>query len=228
MSNASDIYGGRDPRDLPSYTIPRASRLVHVPSATLRYWVLGRHGVARPVIKPAERIGRFPFLSFTNLVEAHVLSSMRKKERLALQKIRKAISYVESEFGVQHPLIREQFKTDGVELFVEKFGELVCVSKPEQGILRKTLEAHLRRIEYGSGTAIRLFPLIRPDENADDQPRMIVIDPRRAFGRPVLEGTGVPVSEIADRFRAGESVEDLSDDFGVSLDSVQEALRAAA
>jgi len=76
-----------------------------------------------------------------------------------------------------------------------------------------------------SGIASQLYPLVRTAETVD-QPKLIVIDPRMAFGRPVLFGTAIPVEEIAQRFQAGDSIEVLLNEFGVSRDLVDEALRA--
>ncbi|MBN1607746.1 MAG: DUF433 domain-containing protein [Polyangiaceae bacterium] len=59
------------------------------------------------------------------------------------------------------------------------------------------------------------------------QPRLIVIDPELGFGRPVLTGTGIPVSIIHERFKAGDSASNLADDSGVGVDAIEEALRAA-
>ena len=36
-----DLYGGRDPRELPAYGIPEAAHYLHIPVATLRTWVRG-------------------------------------------------------------------------------------------------------------------------------------------------------------------------------------------
>jgi uncharacterized protein (DUF433 family) len=38
-------------------------------------------------------------------------------------------------------------------------------------------------------------------------------------------GTGVPTVEIADRCKAGESIDSLAMDFGLSREQVQEAIR---
>jgi uncharacterized protein (DUF433 family) len=42
----------------------------------------------------------------------------------------------------------------------------------------------------------------------------------------VLAGTGIPVEAIADRFKAGDSIGHLSEDFGVSPDLVEDAVAA--
>lgn len=102
-----------------------------MPASTLRAWIAGRtyrtrdgRRRAKAIIHPVEP----GWLSFTNLVEAHVLSAMRRDYQLKLDVIRRAVKYVETELGVEHPLAREEFSTDGVGLFVERFGKLVNAS----------------------------------------------------------------------------------------------------
>lgn len=73
------------------------------------------------------------------------------------------------------------------------------------------------------GLAIRLFPFIRATGN--DQPRTIVIDPALGFGRPTLAGKGVRVDVVVERYRAGESVQELAHDYGVSVDLIDDAVR---
>jgi uncharacterized protein (DUF433 family) len=90
--------------------------------------------------------------------------------------------------------------------------------------MRELLEAHLRRIERDErGLAVRLFPFTRRREL--DEPRVVVIDPRVSFGRPVLVGTGIPTSVIADRYKAGESMDQLADDYGRPRLEIEEAIR---
>jgi hypothetical protein len=69
-------------RDVPAYALAEAARYVRLPTATLRSWVLGRQyptaqGRADfpPLIRPASR--KPPWLSFSNLIEAHVLRALR-------------------------------------------------------------------------------------------------------------------------------------------------------
>ena len=124
----------------------------------------------------------------------------------------------------EHPLAKEQFKTNGVDLFVERLGKLINASQEGQLGMRAVLVGSLDRIEYDRrGRAVRLFPLLR----REDGPKSIVIDPRRAFGRPVLVGTSVPAADIRARFDAGDGVGELALDFDVSPELIEDALRAA-
>lgn len=194
----------------------------------MRAWALGRPYPTRARKKRARPVIAAPsegFLSFTNLVEAHALAAMRREYQLRLEKIRPALRYVENELGVDHPLACQEFKTDGVELFVERFGRLLNVSREGQLAIRDAFGARLSRVEYSNGRAVRLFPIVRT--GPAPHPKLIVIDPERGFGRPVLKGTGVPVSVIQERFKGGDSSEVLADDFGVKVAAIEEALRAA-
>lgn len=226
-AGAKSIYGGQKPEDVPAYTIREAAELVGVPPSTLRTWVRGRSfpkrgGIGRSpaIIKPPSADAAF--ISFTNVVEAHVLSGLRRKYELKLDAIRAAVRYVHDRLGVAHPLAVEQFKTDGVSLFIERFGRTINVTREGQVAMREVLATYLERIDYDDGRAIRFFPLLR-----EAAPRVIVVDPRRHFGRPTVAGTSVPVSAIRERFDAGESIDALARDYDVRTDQIEEALRAA-
>ena len=91
------------------------------------------------------------------------------------------------------------------------------------------VERALTRIEYGDGGApLVLFPYTRASAEAvasREQPRTVVIDPRRSFDRPVLAGAYVRTEVIEDSFRAGDSIADMARDYGVQPAAVEEALR---
>ena len=61
----------------------------------------------RSVIEIADRQGRQ--LSFINLVEAFVLSAIRREHSIPLPKVRKAVDYLRRSFKTHRPLADEQF-----------------------------------------------------------------------------------------------------------------------
>lgn len=215
--------------ELPAYTIREAAHYLTVPLATMRSWSAGRpyptkvgRRFFRPVLELPER--KPPVLSFTNLVEAHVLDAIRRKHQIPLDKIRIAIKYLRDEFGSEHPLADYRLETDGLDLFVQEYGRLINITRSGQMAIREFLEGYLKRIERNSvGAAIRLYPFTRKREM--DEPRFVVIDPSISFGRPVLAGTGVPTGAIAERYKAGESVPQLATDYGRSSEEIEEAIR---
>lgn len=218
-----------DLRELPAYTIPEAAHYLRIPPATLRSWVVGRWYPAeggqkffKPILTPPQK-GRL-LLSFLNLVEAHVLDAIRREHNIPLPKVRAALAYLKTRFPSEHPLADQRFETDGLDLFIQKYGQLINISQAGQLAMRSLLEAHLRRIERDpAGFAVRLFPFTRKREN--DEPKVVVIDPHVSFGRPVLVGTGIATAVIAERYKAGESIDELADDYDRERLEIEEAIR---
>lgn len=211
-----------DRRELPAYVVSEAAHYLTVPESTLRYWAVGRTGVSKPLIDVAQR--RPLVLSFRNLVELHVLSAMRKEFEVTLPKVRAALDFLKRKFRVKHPLIAYEFETDGVSLFVERYGQLINASQEGQAVMREVLQSSLKRIERDtSGIPIKLYPYTRSDWRAS--PALVVIDPEMSFGRPVIAGTGLATEVIADRYKAGESIQELARDYGRSAEEVEEAIR---
>jgi uncharacterized protein (DUF433 family) len=94
--------------------------------------------------------------------------------------------------------------------------------------MRRVLEAFLERVEWGPGGHVtRLYPFPRRDD-AVDQPKAVVIDPRVALGRPVLTGTNIPALILVQRWRAGESLAELARDYDRPATEIEEAVRWAA
>jgi len=205
-------------RQLPAYSVPEVAKYLHLPVGTLRSWVNGRYYPTReekryfaPLIEiPNERR---KLLSFTNLIEAHVLSAIRRDHQIPLTKVRGALDYIQEKLKLPHPFASLEFQTDGIDLFIEGFGELITVSRDGQIALKAVLQTFLSRIERDEkGYPLKLFPFLKnPDINA---PRTVVIDPRISFGRPVLVGTGIPTAILAERFKARDSIDELAEDYG--------------
>lgn len=229
MSAKISIDAPIDPRELPAYGISEAAHYLHISLATLRSWVRGRPYPTtrgRRSFKPLIDLPdpKFGALSFMNLVEAHVLNAIRREYRTALPKVRGALDYVQQQFGWNHPLARQKFETDGINLFVSRFKALISASESEQLAIRELIEAHLHRIEHdASGVAARLFPFTR--ENGLDEARFIVIDPLVSFGRPTITGTGITTSILAERYKAGDSMDALAEDYGCKRAQIEEAVR---
>jgi uncharacterized protein (DUF433 family) len=131
---------------------------------------------------------------------------------------------VKQHLGVPHPLAEQKFESDGVSLIVSRFGQLIAVSEAGQLAMKEMLAAHLRRIEHDTtGMAIQLYPFTR--KRQPDEPKIIVIDPSVSFGRPTIIGTGVATAIVAERYKAGESVDELADDYGCERRHIEEAVR---
>jgi len=218
-----------DPRGLPAYSVSEAAHYLRVPRSTLRAWVAGQtyqsNGTTRlfkPIITLPDR--HLMLLSFINLIEAHVLDAIRRQHEIPLQNVRKAMLYLSERLGSRHPLAEQRFETDEADLFVRFYGDLVNISQSGQLAMRDVLEAYLRRVEWDAeGVVVRLYPFTR--KHAPDEPKVVVIDPRISFGWPVLVGSGIPTAIVAERYKAGESIDQLADDYGRERLDIEEAIR---
>lgn len=218
--------------DNPAYTANEAAHILGLPPATLKAWCFGQtyrlpsgnRKKFKPVIRPAD--GKARLLSFANLCELHVLSAIRRDHRISLPKVRESLDYVQSQLGSDRPLLDRDFRTNGIDLFVQHASKLLNVTRQGQEAMRGDFELALARIERDrSGTPIRLFPFSRTSAADKDQPRTVVIDPRLSFGRPVISKVAIPTEVVVDRFRAGDSVAEMAGDYGVGEEEIEEALR---
>jgi uncharacterized protein (DUF433 family) len=227
-----DPYEGRDPREIPAYGIAEAAHYLSIPENTVRSWVSGRSFPAKTgrrrspaLVKPADL--RSHTLSFVNLLELHVLAAIRRHHGVDMARVRTALRHLEQAFDSLHPLVDREMLTDGTDLFTDQLGALVNLSREGQLAMRETLAAHLRRIDRDAkGLAIRLYPFTRAVGAAD--PRVVVIDPRLAFGRPVIAGSRIPTADVFERFKAGDSLETLVVEYGRPTEEIQEAIRYEA
>ena len=150
--------------------------------------------------------------------------------------IRRAINYVTTSYPSPHPLLSEDFLTDGKDLFVKKIErntgreQTINVSSWGQLGLKPILDFYLRRIARDDrGWPSKPFP-IRMNWSGDlqiDPPRVVVIDPEISSGRPVVNGTGVMAQVIFGRFNTGEGIESIADDYGLAVSQVEEVIRYA-
>lgn len=227
--------------DTPLYTVADAARIVDVSPSTLATWAKGyeRRPAGRPVVvgrplvtyfEPHHR--RDPAIPFVGLAEALVLSAMRRSG-VTMQRIRPAIAQLEQRIGVAHALASQKLYTDGAELMFDyaehhrgsdegdSAMELVVV-RNGQRVFADVITDYLRRIQYGDDG----YPtLIRVPAYSGAE---VVVDPHRAFGSPIFQRGGARVDDVLERFWAGDSIDELTGEFGVPADQLEDVLRAAS
>ena len=210
-----------DPRLFePRYDVTSAARHLGMPRSTLNAWVKGRSPFRSVLDLPSPG-----YLSFVNLTEAFILTAMRRHYRFTMPRIRDAIDYAERRMRVPHPLAVEKFVTDNIDLVVRTALGNVNMSRQGRSRMSKVL-ADLGRIVWRGQRPIALFPMF--SLRGTDTSRPIRISPFIAFGHPVLTGTGIPTRAVWERFKGGESVRELADDFGLPNEVIEEAFRAEA
>jgi uncharacterized protein (DUF433 family) len=220
-------------RRTPAYPFGEAAHYLGLPTSTLRSWCVGQ-GYTSTKGKPMRFRNVIDLdgeptegLSFLNLVEAHVLAAIRRSHGVALPKIRASLEFVANKLKVKRPLASAEFQTNGVDLFVEEFGSLLNVAKDGQVEMADLMRVYLRRIKRDEhGVPIKLYPFTRKNISPlDAAPSPVEMDPRIAFGRPVLVGRSVPTAVLADRFKAGDALSVLAKDYDTSTEGIEEAIR---
>ena len=215
----------RDPRLAPAYTFREAAHYLRLPLPTLRSWSLGI-GKTKPVFLIDDP--QHCYLSFMNVVEAHVLAGIRRQHGVGLPQVRRALDYVRDKCGVDRPLIDQSFETDGRFLFIKQLEKLINASKGGQ-LAMPDLLPQLERIERdATGLPVKLYPCTRPAPacNPASDPRIVVMNPRVSFGRPSVGG--IATSTIWSRFCAGDSPSHLAEDYGLPAEAIEEAIRCEA
>lgn len=172
-----------------------------------------------------------PSVPFIGLSEALVLAAVRKAG-VPLQRVRPALEVLSTELGVAHALASRRLYTDGAELLFDYAQssddpdapiarELVVVRK-QQYVFTSVVEQYLKLITYGSDGYPELIRL-PVYERAE-----VVADPRRSFGQPIFVRGGARVSDVVDRFLAGESLHVVAEEFGIPQEELEDVIRAAS
>lgn len=222
------LYGDTDPRDQPWYTYPEAARATGIPASTLRAWTVGQRyrrksdrAFFRPAItRPSESDAR---LSFTNLIEAHVLRALRTVHEVHLESIREAVALAEREFGIERLLTSPELRTSAGEVFLHHYTELLELSGAVQTVMVGMLDEYLNRVTFDEA---RLPVEFRPySKKPSDAGRdLIALTPYVGFGRPLIRRVGVSTQAIVQRLEAGESAEAVTRDYGLRPDELEEAI----
>ena len=214
-----------NPLEIPNYTVDEAARYLIVPVSTVRYWTIGETGAA-PLTTVYSR--RPLLLSFKNLVELYVLESLRESHDIGLPHIRRSVEELRIERPSKYPLADYQLATRGRRIYLEDEGdELVNLTVGGQHAFKTILNPFLKRVERNAqGIAERLFPFtsVQHLRNPDQAPRVVVIDPRVAFGMPVLAGTRISTAFLMSRKNGGASISKLARDYGRSEVEIEEAI----
>lgn len=210
-----------DPREMPAYTVAESAHYLSLPASTVRYWSAGR-GDYKALISAAQK--HPTVLSFLNLIELHLLAAIRRKHAVSMPNVRSAIGYLKERYHSSHPLLSKKLETDGLDIFISSYGQLINISRDGQTAMRHVMEAALKRIERDDNNIpIKLYPFTRA--HIENAPSMIMIDPAISGGRPVIAGTGLATEIIAERYKAGESIKALAFDYGQKEEEIEEAIR---
>ena len=210
---------------VPLFTIDEAAHHVGLPRTTLMDWTRRQAGPAplvhRIVNPSAPRAASLPFVA---VIEAHMLRGFRDLG-LSAQGLRDSVARLRTRLGDEYALATRRIATDGVDLLVDmsQHGEPAewARAADSQGAIREVIEDYLKFVRWGKDRYPDRLTL-KAYQGAD-----VIIDPRFAYGQPVLERQKVRVEDILDAFWAGEGYLTIAEEFGVRADEVEAVVRSA-
>ena len=223
MKRGVHVAGG-DLIGIGLYTPAEASQLLGVRSAKIIRWLRGHdlHG------KHYERLWQSQidlgdnevYLGFRDLMEVRVANAFIERG-LSPQKVRRAIEIARQMIGEQRPLSTTRFRTDGRTVFLQVLKEDGSDSMIDlfrsQYAFREIIEPSLKNIEFNAGgIPLRWWPL--------GKHARIVVDPQRAFGRPIESESSVPATVLAAAAKAEGSPEAAARIWSVSTASIRRAV----
>jgi len=208
------------------YSVAEAAALTRVQSAKIRRWLQGHNidGKEYPPLWTSylERLDEESlYLSFLDLVQLRVADAFIR-EGLSAQKVRRAIQYSAEIVSSEYPFANARFQTDGKTVILhvlddEKGDErLINLFKHGQYLMQKVIEPSLTGLEFEDEIAARWWPLGRA--------KGVVIDPKRQFGQPIDDATGVPTSVLAQAAKTEGSAVQAAKLFMVPTSSVKRAV----
>ena len=228
-------------RLLPIYTVAEAARVVAVPVSTMTTWACGYRRrppgrpdvVGKPVVTWVQPRARgWPSIPFIGAAEALIVAAVRRRG-VPLQRLRPALEALIREIGVEHALASRRLYTDGAEILYD-FGYRYCdteqghaamelvVVRSGQRVFDQVITAYLERIDYATDGFAELIRVPPYDHG------IVVADPRRSSGAPIFASGAARVEDALALFQAGESLRDVSLEFGVPEDHLLDVLRVTS
>jgi uncharacterized protein (DUF433 family) len=210
------------------YTVPEAARLLRLPSRTINRWLGGYSYISGgqqsrmpPLWTPElPAVDARLELGFRDLIELRFIQAFIQ-QKVDLRVIRRCLEMAREVVQDTRPFSTRRFKTDGRTIFLESLtadggGEILDLRRG-QYVIKSVLEQTFKDLDIEEGVVARW----RPFQGRES----IVIDPRRAFGQPIVAEAGVPTVALAEAVEAEGSVERVSRLYEVPLMAVRDAVR---
>ncbi len=209
-----------------SYEVSEAARILQtdicipdlnyrVRSSNLIRWI--RYGLAHP--KLVSTPGRQMVISFEDLISMRVIAFLRAM-RYSFAKIRKAEADLRRVTEHPRPFATQQIWAEGQgakDIWAEVGALLMVAGKHGQLAFAELVHENL----------INVHGLTFSEKRVADSWQAkagIMLQPRIQFGRPCIEGTRIPTSDIAGMVRAGDRKDALALAYGITVEEIERAI----
>jgi uncharacterized protein (DUF433 family) len=176
------------------YAASEAARVAHLDVQRLRRLLAGysfraKGGKRRaPPVFPRDNAGSSAALTFDDLIEVLYVKGFRD-HGVSMQEIRKVHDEARRELGGNHPFATKSFETDGRRIFrrfVHLGKERLEDARLKQQVERVVFDPLMKSIDHDAITkdASTYWPM--------GHDGLVMLDPRYAFGEPVVSVAHVP------------------------------------
>jgi len=203
------------------YLVKDVARILHLDYAKTYRWIAGywSGGLEESTLYTFGEQGN-KAINFLSLIEFYTFFKLREKGLSATQ-VRQLHHQLSNLLNTSYPFATSQdFYVEGGKkktfVYYEYLNNLVKLDKKYQFSLR-FIEGFLEKIEFDDNNlAVRFFPLVGS--------RNIVVDPKHQFGQPIVSGTNIKTQTLFGLYNGGESLENISSLYNISLDQVKDAI----
>jgi uncharacterized protein (DUF433 family) len=211
------------------YTVPDAARLSSVSTGRIRRWLKGyrfrtkkqeEHRSPPLWQGQLEPIDKSLALGFLDLIEIRFVDAFLKSG-VSWAMLRKAHEKGVALFRSPHPFCTNRFVTDGRDIFVKLHHETDERSLLEivhdQHVFSEIIKPFILELEFDEADTLLRW---RPATSR----RLVVLDPTRNFGRPIVSEHGVPTEILARAAAACHSIQEVSRWYEVPEPSIEDAV----
>lgn len=213
----------QDPLLAGFFSISDAAQLIKASAPMVRGWLNGyANSKSGPVIE--RDFATTSTVSFLDLMELRFIAFFRP--HVSMQTIRKAAEAARREWEVDHPLAlaSQKYVTDRKRIFARSAEETgdqkawdIASGQHEMWItIEQTIE---NGVEFDPQSDLAKIWYPRPGDFPDVQ-----INPRIAFGRPIVKGTSVPTHVLYRQWQADGHKKRVAEWFNVSEKAVETAV----
>lgn len=164
-------------------------------------------------------------INFLGLIEFYFYYFLRDQQKWTSQAIKKLHTQLSHDFETPYPFAslkimphKRNNNMEKMEAWIEHGNSLMQADGKLQPSFRQFIEPFLDQIEFGDDLlAKKFFPL--------KQTKTIVVDPKKQFGKPIINGKGVRTEVIYKFYLGGESKDSICKLYNLDLEQVNNAIR---
>lgn len=225
MGNRMPTRGDRKNQDrftVPLYSPAEASAIAGINLSRFRRWAFKYEMIT--LAEAPE--GSYVSVPFAGLAETLVLSALRQHQ--TLRSIREALARLRRRYPkLRSYLASQRFYTSGRDFLFDlsepepDLSDVVSVPRV-QGVMPETIADYLQPMTIDFDENEGYAELVRL---SDYQTAEVVVDYRRAGGRPIFAKGGVRVSHVLGSYVAGHTMTECSEEYEVPVEHVEDAVR---